>query len=163
MQITKTPHTSRIHMGASMDPPIRTFHKTKLCEVLHTLWGSCTTEMNKKSNELAWYPHIVEQTYFSKVQIFWKGHKSLAHLPLINLTLLNNVKKELKMSQIFVAFSDYLNFTMKVSKWVWFVGNRIKFFLEWSWKMSVEVVQTISWKKQSPQIANISMKSRAKI
>ena len=47
-----------------------------------------------------------------KVQIFWKGHKILPHLPLVcNLTLLSNVKKERKMVQILLASSEYLNFS----------------------------------------------------
>ena len=40
-----------------------------------------------------------------QVQIFWKDHKNLAHLPLF---LTSNYKW--KIGQIFEAFSEYLNF-----------------------------------------------------
>ena len=119
----------------------RSFHQYSWNSEVDTSWISLIGWPHKTSlhnwndsnrNELAWYLHIVEQTYFSKVRYSEKG--------LLRL---------------------YLNFTMKL--WVWFVGHRIKFFLNEAEKWASDVVQTISWKKQRPQIANISMKSRAKI
>ena len=46
----------------------------------------------------------------SKVRIFWEGQKDLAHFPIFfwHYILLSNYKW--KMCQIFVAFSEYLNF-----------------------------------------------------
>ena len=44
-----------------------------------------------------------------KVQIFWKGHKNLFHLPLIVLSNHVMSEKERMMGQIFVALSEYLN------------------------------------------------------
>ena len=47
--------------------------------------------------------------YRYQVHIIWEGHKNLAHLP--NLTLLSSIKYyKWKKSQIFLAFSQYLNF-----------------------------------------------------
>ena len=47
-----------------------------------------------------------------KGQLFWEGHKNLAHLLLIIwLIWLSNLKK--KMDRIFEAFSEYLNFNKK--------------------------------------------------
>ena len=135
--------------GASMDPQIRTFHKTKLCEVF--------CPYPKRSlhnwNELGWYLHIVEQTYLSKVQIFWEGQKSMVHFPLI----------------IWCCFKF-----VWPSQIIWTLLGRCpnefdllaiesNFFLNEAENWASDVVQTISWKKQRLQVANISMKSRAKI
>ena len=58
-------------------------------------------------------PHCI---FYLKVHIFWEGHKNLAHLPLIIWDyILGNAKKQWKVGQIFVAFSEYLNFN-QVSK-----------------------------------------------
>ena len=48
--------------------------------------------------------------FFDKVQIFWEGHKNLSHLPLSiwHYFVASNYNR--KMGQIFVAFSEYLNF-----------------------------------------------------
>ena len=47
---------------------------------------------------------------FETVQVFWKGHKNLKNLPL----LLSNVKTSGRFIQIFVAFSENLNFKLKL-------------------------------------------------
>ena len=46
-----------------------------------------------------------------KVQIFWEGHKNLAHLPLFSWHYLVVSNWKWKIGQTFVAFSEYLNFT----------------------------------------------------
>ena len=53
-----------------------------------------------------------------KVQIFWEGHKNLAHLPLMIRRCKGLSKKEWKMGQIFMAFSEYLNLA-KIQKSLW--------------------------------------------
>ena len=45
-----------------------------------------------------------------KVQLFWEGHKNLCNLPHGFEIYLENVKTIRKISQIFVAFSEKLNF-----------------------------------------------------
>ena len=47
---------------------------------------------------------------FSKVQVFWEGHKNLRNLPRGFDIYLVNVKTMRKIVQIFVAFSEKLNF-----------------------------------------------------
>ena len=49
----------------------------------------------------------------SKVQLFWEGHKNLHNLPFGFEIYLENVKTMRKIVQIFVAFSEKLNFTFK--------------------------------------------------
>ena len=44
-----------------------------------------------------------------KVHIFWEGHKILQNLPLTSVCTV--VKNKGKISQNFVSFSEYLNFT----------------------------------------------------
>ena len=50
----------------------------------------------------------------SKVQIFWEGRKILRNLPLTfdnsTYTVLHTVKSKGKISQNFLAFSEYMNF-----------------------------------------------------
>ena len=46
-----------------------------------------------------------------KVQIFWEGHKNLRNLPRGFDIYLVNVKTMRKIAQIFMAFSEKLNFT----------------------------------------------------
>ena len=45
-----------------------------------------------------------------KVQVFWESHKNLAHFPLFIWHYLVASNHKWKMGQIFVAFSEYLNF-----------------------------------------------------
>jgi len=46
-----------------------------------------------------------------KVQIFWKGHKNLAHLPLFfYITYVVLSKYKWKIGKNLVAYSEYLNF-----------------------------------------------------
>ena len=47
-----------------------------------------------------------------KVQVFWKDHKNMAHLPLFIWHYLVSSNYKWKMGQIFVAFSEYLNFKL---------------------------------------------------
>ena len=46
-----------------------------------------------------------------KVHIFWEGHKILQNLHLILMTVCTAVKSKVKISQNFVACSEYMNFT----------------------------------------------------
>ena len=46
---------------------------------------------------------------FTKVQIVWEGHKNLTHLFFLHYLVASNYKW--KMGQIFVTFSEHLNFT----------------------------------------------------
>ena len=49
-------------------------------------------------------------TYLTKVQIFWEGHKNLFYLQLFIWYYLVASNYKWKIGQIFVAFSEYLNF-----------------------------------------------------
>ena len=51
-----------------------------------------------------------EESHFSKVHIFWEGHKILRNLPLTFDCVCTAVKSKGKISQNFVAFSEYMNF-----------------------------------------------------
>ena len=66
------------------------------------------------------YFHLkLKPTYFRyvvKVQIFWENLKNLAHLPLFIWQYLVASNYKWKMSQIFVAFSEYLNFNTAVNQ-----------------------------------------------
>ena len=53
---------------------------------------------------------VLWQNRNSKVQIFWEGHKNLAHLPLFIWHYLVASNYNWKMDQIFAAISEYLNF-----------------------------------------------------
>ena len=76
--------------------------------------------------------HLLKKIYFLwercfvsfsqiKVQIFWEGHKNLTHLPLFIWHYLVVSNYEWKMGQIFVAFSEYLNFKdLRSSPYTWF-------------------------------------------
>ena len=55
--------------------------------------------------------HRLPYTSQHKVQIFWEGHKNLAHLPLFIWHYLVASNYKWKMGQIFVAFLEYLNFS----------------------------------------------------
>ena len=48
-----------------------------------------------------------------KVQLFWEGHKNLRNIPHGFDIYLVNVKTMRKIAQIFVAFSEKLNFTQQ--------------------------------------------------
>ena len=69
------------------------------------LLGNCTTEF-----ACFWTPPKI------KVQLFWEGHKNLRHSPIWFWHLLSNVKTIRRMAQIFVAFSEKLNFSIALSK-----------------------------------------------
>ena len=47
-----------------------------------------------------------------KVHMFWEGHKILRNLHLLSYVV--PVKSEVKISQNFVAFSEYMNFNSNV-------------------------------------------------
>ena len=51
-----------------------------------------------------------------KVQLFWEGHKNLRHPPYRFDIYLVNVKTIRRMAQIFVAFTEKLNFKNRWSK-----------------------------------------------
>ena len=57
---------------------------------------------NGKSNQLS---------FLYKVQLFWEGYKNLRNLPHGFDIYLVNVQTMEKIAQIFVAFSEKLNFT----------------------------------------------------
>ena len=67
------------------------------------------------------------QCYVHKVQLFWEGHKNLLNLPCL-MVLTFNVKTMRQSAQIFVAFSEKLNFTYVCSK-----CKRIRNMLAWDW------------------------------
>ena len=48
--------------------------------------------------------------FLPKVQLFWEGHKNLRHPPYDFDIYLVNVKTIRRIAQIFVAFSEKLNF-----------------------------------------------------
>ena len=52
------------------------------------------------------------QIRFGNVQLFWEGHKNLRDLPHGLDIYLVNVQTMRKIVQIFVAFSEKLNFNM---------------------------------------------------
>ena len=70
-----------------------------------------------------------------KVHIFWEGHKILRNLPLTFDSTVHTVKSKWKISQNFVAFSEYMNFTFEFQlcndfqKWD---GVKIELFFCWS-------------------------------
>ena len=47
-----------------------------------------------------------------KVQLFWEGHKNLHNLPYAFDIYLVNIKSIWKIAQIFVVFSEKLNFIL---------------------------------------------------
>ena len=51
----------------------------------------------------------MKMTFFDKVHIFWEGHKILRNLPL-TFDFMYSSKSKGKISQNFVAFSEYMNF-----------------------------------------------------
>ena len=59
-----------------------------------------------------------------KVQVFWEGHKNLANLPLFFWQYLVTSNYKWKMSQNFVAFSEYRNFVS--GSFVYTPGHAIK-------------------------------------
>ena len=66
--------------------------------------------------------------YMYKVQLFWEGHKNLHNLPYgfdINLV---NVKTIRQIVQIFVAFSEKLNFTSHLHLYVSFRRTVVQLF-----------------------------------
>ena len=66
--------------------------------------------------------------YHVKVHKFWKGNKILRNLHL-TLTVCTAVKSKVKILQNFVAFSEYMNFTMQI-----FSRNSLKWiFKVWPW------------------------------
>ena len=50
------------------------------------------------------------ENILGKVQLFWEGHKNLRNLPRSLDIYLVNVQTMRKIAQIFVAFSEKLNF-----------------------------------------------------
>ena len=55
-----------------------------------------------------------QKLFSNKVQVFWEGHKNL-HFDIYQV----NVKTMRKIAQIFVAFSEKLNFTLLFSRSRW--------------------------------------------
>ena len=54
------------------------------------------------------------QCTYRKVQLFWEGHKNLLNRPYGFEIYLVNVKTTRNIAQIFVAFSEKLNFSVWV-------------------------------------------------
>ena len=52
------------------------------------------------------------KTFYFKLQLFWEGHEYLRDLPYGFDTYLINVETIRKIAQMFVAFSEKLNFTI---------------------------------------------------
>ena len=61
-------------------------------------------------------PKIDYWNWIHNVQLFWEGHKNLRNLPYGFDIALVNVKAMSTIVQIFVAFSEKLNF--KCEQWV---------------------------------------------
>ena len=61
---------------------------------------------------LNWSNYLLSSSLTSKVHIFWEGHKILRNLPL-TFDCSTYSQKLGKISQNFVAFSEYMNFTKK--------------------------------------------------
>ena len=85
-------------------------HWKRKCSILHIpfLFGF---EMPRLLNTPKKFGLI---TYLSKVQLFWEGHKNLLNLPHGFDIYLVNVKTMRKITQIFVAFSEKVNFKYEI-------------------------------------------------
>ena len=59
------------------------------------------------------------RNHLIKVQLFWEGHKNLRNLPHGFDIYLVNVKTMRKIAQIFVAFSEKLNFKKRAKSLSW--------------------------------------------
>ena len=65
----------------------------------------------------------------TKVHIFWEGHKILRNLHRVDLSYVVTVKSTVEISENFMAFSEYMNFTMGVqSKWNYAINLNSKIF-----------------------------------
>ena len=104
------------------------------------LWRDCKSEIaNKnqyetktKSVKVIFYFHLLQfcsihsnfigyhRKETGKVQIFWEVQKNLAHLPLFFWHYLVASNYKWKMGQIFVAFSEYLNFRRNTTIYLYF-------------------------------------------
>ena len=63
-----------------------------------------------KRNELYTFAKVkLIQAYWTKVNIFWEGHK-ICEISTIDLSYLVSVKFTVEILQNFVAFSGYMNF-----------------------------------------------------
>ena len=62
-------------------------------------------------NSIFW--NWMADIHLHKVQLFWEGHRNLRNLPHSFDICLVNVKTMRKISQIFVGFSEMLNFILK--------------------------------------------------
>ena len=90
-----------------------------------------------------------------KVQLFWEGHKILGNLPQGFDVYYLNFKTVRKIAQIFVAFSEKLNFTKKnAARWTpnpllictWIMKNqvgKIKFDKLWYWNWFLRATQAV--------------------
>ena len=74
-------------------------------------------------------------TFFNlpaKVQFFWEGHKNLHNLPHGFEIYLVNIKTMRKIAQIFVAFSEKLNFNIS--------GSLCSITIKKSWNSTVVII-----------------------
>ena len=99
-----------------------------LCELnIWSLFGGCL--LHSKLTKKWWLRCSTQKVafiindYFKnahfdnvKVQIFWEGHKSLAHLPLFFWHYLIASNYKWKMGQIFVVFSENMNFRLPLTR-----------------------------------------------
>ena len=69
-----------------------------------------TQTLRKKNNKdhIAWKINWIS----FKVQLFWEGHKNMRNRPYAFEIYLVNVKAMRTIAQIFVAFSEKLNFNL---------------------------------------------------
>ena len=73
---------------------------------INAVYKISTSELSLVKVETLWEGHN-----FGKVQLFWEGHKNLELSPTWFDIYLVNVKSSGRWLQIFVAFSEKLNFT----------------------------------------------------
>ena len=59
----------------------------------------------------------------SKVKLFWEAHKNMRHPPLGFSIYLVNFKTMRRMAQLFLAFSEKLNFTLNHDQFAWFLKS----------------------------------------
>ena len=93
-----------------------------------------------------------------KVQIFWEGHKKLAHLPLLIWHYLIVPNCKWKMDQICVVFSEYPNFKLptpelKISAWKFEPQNE-------SFTFKVASLLFMSWQTEDISICKNNRESR---
>ena len=99
---------------------------TKFCEISTLLLSTGHTDKSKveiSQNFLVFseYMNFIHSLSFIKVKTLWEGHKIGKKFPPVftkQLFLLSSVKTSGILFQIFVAFSEKLNFTQRTQPWV---------------------------------------------